>query len=279
MSKVSVITPSFRGSEWLKLCIASVADQDVDHEHIVQDACSDDGTQDWLPQDSRVKAYIEKDKGMYDAVNRGLQKASGDILCYLNCDEQYLPGTLRKVCEWFEKNPAAEILFGDAIVVGNNGEYLCDRRVLKPGRYHTMVSNNLSIFTSSTFYRRSLIEKRKLLFNPDLKVIGDGEWILRLLEQGVSMGTWKGFLSVFTDTGENLSILPVALKERAELYQAAPAWAKWGKAFVLAFYRLRRLLNGAYSPQPHSYAIYTKVSPDRRQTFEVTKPTFRWIGR
>src|SRR5688572_33122025 len=86
--RCSVITPSFRNSRWLKLCIASVADQDIDHEHIVQDSCSDDGTQDWLPHDKRVKAFIEKDKGMYDAVNRGLRRATGEILSYINCDEQ-----------------------------------------------------------------------------------------------------------------------------------------------------------------------------------------------
>jgi hypothetical protein len=89
--KISVITPSFRNSDWLKLCIASVADQGVDLEHIVQDSCSDDATQEWLPNDSRVKAFIEKDGGMYDAINRGLRRASGDILAYLNCDEQYVP--------------------------------------------------------------------------------------------------------------------------------------------------------------------------------------------
>ena len=52
----SIITPSFRASEWLKLCIPSVADQGVELEHIVQDSVSDDGTMDWLPQDARVKA-------------------------------------------------------------------------------------------------------------------------------------------------------------------------------------------------------------------------------
>jgi glycosyltransferase involved in cell wall biosynthesis len=84
----SIITPSFRNSRWLKLCIASVADQqDVELEHIVQDSCSDDGTGDWLPQDRGVKAFIEKDGGMYDAVNRGYRRAQGDILAYLNCDE------------------------------------------------------------------------------------------------------------------------------------------------------------------------------------------------
>ena len=56
----SIVTPSFRNSRWLKLCIASVADQQgVECEHIIQDACSDDGTQDWLPHDRRVRAFIE----------------------------------------------------------------------------------------------------------------------------------------------------------------------------------------------------------------------------
>ena len=96
--KFSIITPSFRNSSWLRLCVASIADQQgVELEHIVQDSCSDDGTQDWLPRDQRVQAFIEKDSGMYDAVNRGWRRARGDILAYLNCDEQYLPGALKTV--------------------------------------------------------------------------------------------------------------------------------------------------------------------------------------
>jgi len=91
--KISIVTPSFRNSDWLKLCVASVADQaGVEVEHIVQDAQSDDGTQEWLARDRRVQAYIEKDLGMYDAINRGWRRATGEILAYLNCDEQYQPG-------------------------------------------------------------------------------------------------------------------------------------------------------------------------------------------
>src|SRR5688572_31350980 len=93
----SIITPSFRNSEWLKLCVASVADQGVEHEHIVQDGGSDDGTLDWLRIDPRVQAHVEKDAGMYDAINRGLNRATGDIIAHLNCDEQYLPGALPAV--------------------------------------------------------------------------------------------------------------------------------------------------------------------------------------
>src|SRR5712692_3814278 len=114
--RFSIITPSFRHSAWLKLCIASVADQHgVEVEHIVQDAGSDDGTLDWLPRDLRVKAFVEKDAGMYDAVNRGFRRATGDILAYLNCDEQYLPGALKAVHDFFAEHPAADAVAADIV--------------------------------------------------------------------------------------------------------------------------------------------------------------------
>ena len=124
----SIITPSFRSSRWLRLCLPSVADQCAPHEHIVQDAGSDDGTLDWLPRDPRVRAYVEKDRGMYDAVNRGYRRAAGEILSYLNCDEQYLPGALDKVRGYFQAHPEVDVLFGDCLVVNADGSYRCERR-------------------------------------------------------------------------------------------------------------------------------------------------------
>src|SRR5438093_12901032 len=103
--RFSIITPSYRSSKWLKLCIASVADQQDELEHVVQDAGSDDGTLDWLLSDKRVKAFVEKDNGLYDAVNRGLRRVAGDIVAYLNCDEQYLPGALAVVERFFKEHP------------------------------------------------------------------------------------------------------------------------------------------------------------------------------
>ena len=128
----SIITPSFRNSEWLKLCIASVADQGVEAEHIVQDSCSPDGTQEWLPQDRRVKAFIEKDQGMYDAINRGFRRARGEILAHLNCDEQYLPGALAAAWDYFQNHPRVEVAFAHAVVIGPDGDYRCDRRSSVP---------------------------------------------------------------------------------------------------------------------------------------------------
>jgi len=114
-----------------------VADQEVEHEHIVQDAGSDDGTLDWLPNDRRVKAFVEKDQGMYDAVNRGLRRATGDILAYLNCDEQYLPGALAAVNGFFNQHPGVDVLFGDVIMVDGEGRYLYHRKMQTPLKYHS----------------------------------------------------------------------------------------------------------------------------------------------
>src|SRR5204863_4103038 len=139
--RFSIVTPSFNPSPWLPLCIASVADQGVEIEHIVQDAGSTDGTLDWLRDDPRVKTFVERDSGMYDAVNRGLRRASGDILAYLNCDEQYLPGSLDAVGAFFRSHPAVDVVFGDAVVVNSNLDYLFHRKVQVPLKYHTWVSH------------------------------------------------------------------------------------------------------------------------------------------
>ena len=112
----------------------SVADQGVELEHIVQDSVSDDGTMDWLPQDARVKAYIEKDRGMYDAVNRGMRKAKGEIIAYMNCDEQYLPGALKAVWEFFVKHPRVEVVFADTVVVNEDGSSTVFAKCISRGK-------------------------------------------------------------------------------------------------------------------------------------------------
>src|SRR5262245_1448654 len=95
----SIVTPSFNGLDFLKRAAASVRDQKgVTLEHIVVDACSSDGTGDWL-REAGVKSIVERDEGMYDAVNKGMNIARGDYFAYLNRDEQYLPDTLATVKE------------------------------------------------------------------------------------------------------------------------------------------------------------------------------------
>ena len=231
------------------------------------------------PQVSYTLAiYSEKDAGMYDAINRGLGKACGEICAYLNCDEQYLPGALPWVADYFSAHPQTDVLFGAAIVVKPDGSYVCDRRVMVPTPLHTMVSGNLSVFTSSTFFRRSAVVDRGLLFDPRWKVVGDAAWVLGLIEAKVRMAATNHRLSAFAETGGNLSADPKAVGEQAALAVRAPVWARRARPLVLAHYRIRRFLAGAYSLEPHRYAIYTAESPEARKEFVVSRPGFRWAG-
>lgn len=272
----SIITASFRSNQWLKLCLPSVADQGVELEHLVQDGVSDDGTLDWLPQDRRVKAVVEKDNGMYDAINRGLRRASGDILAYLNCDEQYLPGALKAVGEFFERHPKVEVVFGDALVVDSQGQYLCHRRTVLPTHYHTLVSNNLATLTCATFFRRRLITERQMFFDTRFRIIGDAEWIYRLIRQRVTMAVLPRFTSAFTDTGDNLCLKPSVRKEQEDLAKLAPGWVRKLRSLFIAQYRWRKLLAGHYYQAPFDYALYTHASPEQRVSFSVKQPTAVW---
>ncbi len=276
--KFSIITPSFRSSKWLKLCIASVADQQgVDHEHIVQDSCSDDGTQDWLPRDSRVKAFIEKDAGMYDAVNRGYRRATGDILAYLNCDEQYLPGALPAIRDFFETNPQVDVALAGTIVTDARGQYLCHRHQMVP--HPQGVRYRFPILTSSIFIRRSVIFERGIFFDTQWKDLGDYHWVLALMRAKVPMAVCEAFTSVFADTGENMNLKPNAIREKSETDKTIPSWVRAFRPFWILQHRLRRLAAGHFFLKPMSYQIYTLDSPDHRATFNVSKPTAVWWSR
>jgi glycosyltransferase involved in cell wall biosynthesis len=276
--KFSIVTPSFRSSQWLKLCIASVADQaGVDHEHIIQDACSDDGTQDWLPRESRVRAFIEKDAGLYDAVNRGWRRASGEILAQLNADEQYLPGALAAAAEAFERNPEADILLADTVVADIKGQFVYCRKSLVP--WHLLRWTYMPTTTASIFFRRRVLDDLNLFFDARWRVLADSFWMREALQMRLRMAVLRRYTSVFVDTGENLSFKPQALREHQLARRLKPRWALALQRPLQQLHRLRALSSGLYSEKPFSYSIYTLASPNQRVEVPVTKPTGIWWQR
>jgi glycosyltransferase involved in cell wall biosynthesis len=276
--KFSIITPSFRNSSWLKLCIASIADQSgVTFEHIVQDSCSDDDTQNWLPHDTRVKAFIEKDSGMYDAVNRGFRRAQGDILAYLNCDEQYLPGALKTVGDFFDANPNVEAVFSDTIVTDANGNYICHRPSLVPGK--ASMWGRFPILTCGVFIRRSVAHERGILFDTKWRDLGDFFWVRELVLRGVRMAVLPELTSIFADTGDNMNLKANALRERAEKWKMTPRWIKLLHPYWVVQWRARLALRAGVRRSPFDYSIYTMASPSRRVIFHAAQPTTFWKGR
>jgi len=278
---ISVVTPSYRQPEWLRLCAASVADQrgeGLTVEHLVQDSLSGPEIAEALRPYPGAQLFSEKDEGMYDAINRGWERASGDILCWLNCDEQYLPGALNAVAHYFRQHPDTEVLIADALVVDTAGDYLCSRQVLVPMLYHSWICH-LSTLSCATFFRRDLIRERGFTLNTRWRSVGDADLLVRLLRARVRMKVLRSYLSVFVDTGDNLSLRPIALRECAELASEAPRWAQRLRRFWVVLHRVRRLLSGLYRLRPFSCEIYTLKSPDSRVPRVVIHPTFHWKGR
>lgn len=276
--RFSIITPSFRNSDWLRLCIPSVADQQgVEIEHIVQDSCSDDGTQEWLPSDTRVKAFIEKDQGMYDAVNRGFRRASGELLAYINCDEQYLPGALKMVHDFFAAHPEIDVVLADSIVTDSAGDYICHRYSLEPTYAGIWV--RFPVLTSSMFIRRTVLDKAGCYFDTQWRDLGDFFWVLDMVKKGIRMAVLPCFTSIFTDTGDNMNLKPNAKRERAIKDRQAPAWVKAMSLPLAIHYRLRLAARGSLTQKPFDYSLYTLNSPSRRVIRRAVKPTSFWKRR
>jgi glycosyltransferase involved in cell wall biosynthesis len=276
--KLSIVTPSFRNTDWLKLCVASVADQQgVTFEHIVQDSCSDDGTQTWLPHDPRVTACIEKDNGMYDAVNRGFRRSQGDILAYLNCDEQYLPGALEAVAAHFRQNPATDIVVADTVVVDGEGKFICCRKSLKPWKNVVWIYN--PTITSSIFLHRRVLDEYGLFFDTKWRDLGDLFWMIEAVNRGLKFGVLRRYTSTFADTGENMNLKPNAMRERETKVALMPGWVRRFQWPLFQLHRVRKFIYGAYYEKPFTYSLYTHTRPDQRTSFLVEKPSCVWRER
>ena len=261
---ISVVTPSFRQLQWLKLCAASVADQQgVGHEHIVQDAGTGPEVEAWARTVPGLLLFVEKDEGMYDAVNRGLHRSRGVICSYLNCDEQYLSGALARVAAFFDAHPEIDVLFGDAILIDQNGKPLSYRRTVLPTYDHVHYVH-LNTPTCATFFRRTLVD-RGFLFDSKWKVIGDQVWMEQLLRAGIRMATVNEPLAAFTFTGQNLGATKESAEETAQRRGRASLTILARQTGARISHRARKLLAGAYKARKIDIEIYTRDTPGIRE--------------
>jgi glycosyltransferase involved in cell wall biosynthesis len=281
----TIVTPSFRQLEQLECCVASVADQEgVEVEHIVQDGGTDgfgefakQMAERWPDRPGYRRVMVsEKDKGMYDAINRGFEKAKGSICAYLNCDEQYLPDTLKKVAEAFRSNPQVDIFFGDALVLDETGSARCWRKVLVPLVAHTWTCH-FSAFTAAMFFRRSLLDK-VIRFDTSYRAAADAEWYLKARRQGAKPGVLGSVTSTFLETGKNLGMTSTAQEERKCLTRTAPFWIRIFRPGWLLIHRARRFLAGAHRPRSITYKIFSFPCAERRE-FVASSLRATWPGR
>ena len=113
--KISIITVTKNSEKFLEECILSVNNQSYkNYEHLIIDGNSTDNTVNLIKKhESKIKYWIsESDNGLYDAMNKGINKCSGDIIGILNSDDIYFEQTLKIVNEYFNSNENLDFLFG-----------------------------------------------------------------------------------------------------------------------------------------------------------------------
>ena len=273
--KISVITPSYKQLPWLKLCVASVADQkEVIVEHIIQDAQSGPDLEEWVRTQTKSQLHVECDTGMYDAINRGFARATGDIVCWLNSDEQYMEGALAKVAHFFETHPEIDVLFGDAFLVGNKGDLLSYRRTVAPNLRHIRASH-LNVLSCATFVRRTVLDAGFKL-DTRWKTIADAVWVGDMLQACIPMAVMNEPLAVFTITDKNLGQSSLAYSEIKRWQKETASESLWQRPYLVTWHRLTKLIRGAYWPRSVSTRLYTLASPQERVALEAAHLGFRW---
>lgn len=127
MTRVSIITPSFNQAPFLEATMQSVLNQDYpDVEYLVVDGGSTDGSVDLIRKyEDRLAWWTsEPDRGQTDAINKGFNRATGDVLAWLNSDDTYEPGAISEAVRYLEAHPEVGLVYGDANFIDENGRVI-----------------------------------------------------------------------------------------------------------------------------------------------------------
>lgn len=183
--RISIVTVCYNSVETIERAIQSVIGQDYDNvEYIVIDGGSTDGTVDVIQRHEQNIAYwvSEKDEGIYDAMNKGIEHATGEVIAFLNSDDWYEENILGEIARKFE-DPEVQILCGDMYC--HNGETVT--------RYHVDEQKGLQAMRFEMGYPHQTMFARKNLFarygrfDTQYQITADYDWLLRVYDQHVKI--------------------------------------------------------------------------------------------
>jgi glycosyltransferase involved in cell wall biosynthesis len=193
--KFTIVTASYNSIRTIRETIQSVIAQDFkDWEHWVIDGGSKDGTIDLVKEYPHIKWISERDSGLYEAMNKGIARATGEILLMLNSDDCLTPGALRMVAEGFGTHPEWDAAFGDIIYVDSQGHEIY-RREEAGYDYDVLRLSGICYIIHQTLYvKKSLHERIGEYRYKDFVNCADYEFILRMGKNGATVGHIPDYL-------------------------------------------------------------------------------------
>ena len=224
--KITVVTPSYNQAPFIERTLKSVLDQGYPNlEYIVIDGGSTDGSVDIIRQYADRLAYwvSEPDRGQAHAINRGLQRATGEWVAWQNSDDVYLPGCFELVARAATKHPNASLIVGDIQLIDADDRILREQRYVRP-TYGALVAEGMVLTNQAAFWRRDLHARLGWL-DESLHYGFDYEWFLRVLQhdrRAVHIPKILGALRYHPDTKTSLQRERFTLEYRAILAGREP---------------------------------------------------------
>lgn len=253
--KISVITPNRNGGRFLEACVQSVLAQraaGVAVEYIVVDGGSTDESLAILDRcRGELDALIvEPDSGPADAINKGLRRATGDVVGWLNADDYLLPGALARVAETMARHPARALCFGRCPIVDEQGAEI-RRGITRFKEAFFPVSSRFAfqcinyVSQPATYFRRQAMERAGPL-REDLKAAFDYDFFLRLWRHGGAIRVPGGPLAAFRWHAASISGQQFRRQFREE-FEAARADAGACSLQTLLHFGVRWGIVGSYT--------------------------------
>ncbi len=203
LPKISIITPSYNQARFIDQTIQSVLNQDYPNlEYIVMDGGSTDGTIEILKKyNKKIKWISEKDRGQTDAINKGLQLITGEIIGYLNSDDLLESNCLGNISGFFDSNPKVYWVSGKCRIINALGDRSRNFVVyyknicLKHLRFRNTLYVSNYISQPATFWRKELVESIGF-FNESYHLSMDYDYWLRAFKK-YKLGYIDDYLASF----------------------------------------------------------------------------------
>lgn len=180
--KISVLTPSYNAATTLERAILSVQNQNYhEFEHIIVDAGSKDGTVGILEKFQHVIWVSEKDNGQSDAMNKAIKMSTGDIIVFLNADDEFEMDTFEHVSHFFQENSDADMVVGNLWMLGRDYKILVQPSV----KYEEIIMHHRHVFPLNPvcYFYRTKIHHNGIYYNTDNHYTMDYEFLLQVYQR------------------------------------------------------------------------------------------------